>query len=346
MLGLTAVTLLLFGVILFSGLFLSPADAPTGGPTPSPGVTSQTDAQTQPPTASPPSPSPSPSPSPQPLSPVFTPLSLSVLASSPTGYSPVREETRQPEADFISTDGLCSVTNKSLTQLSLDLDALCNAVTFAPGVPTVVLYHTHGSEGYETTDKGLFLSDKDGLAGDRSSSVRAVGDVLAEELTALGVNVIHLGDLFDTPSRSGSFKRSRAAVEKVLASLDRVDLVIDLHRGTLPCSDGSRVKPTVLSDGKKTAQITLIACYGGDQVPLWQERLGIALCLQREMNRLSPYITLPVALETQTYNLDMEAPCLMVEVGTDVNTSTEAARAAVFLARGVVSAIANNTSDR
>lgn len=342
---LTAVTLLLFGLILFSQLLL-----PSSGQTfPVTGGAGEPESATasRPSTLSP-SPVPVVTPSPTPLwPPVIAPVTLSAPSSAPNGYGIVREETRQVNADFASADGLTSVTDKSLSGVTLDLDALTRSISFAEGTPTVVLYHTHGGEGYETSDEGLFRADKDGSAATRNDSVLAVGDTLAEELTALGVHVVHIDDRFDSPSRSGSFKRSRAAVEKVLASLERVDLVLDLHRGTLPCSDGSRIKPTVLVDGKKAAQITLIACCDPSEetCPDWKKKLGLALCVQRKLSGLSPLLSLPVALESQVYNLDMDAPCLMAEIGTDVNTAAEAKRSAVLLAHAIATALSENQSN-
>ncbi len=334
---LTALTLAGFALLfLLTGVFFrDPPTVDTAAPSPSPTAT-----------ATPiPSSTPTLPPSPTPLPTAFAPVTLSHPATAPPGYGCVREETLTPTGDFVSGDGLLSVADGSFSSLSLDITALLSRVSFPGGTPTVLIYHTHGSEGYETGDDGLFLSQKDGNAEAPVHSVSAVVDALSTHLQSLGVNVLTIDRTFDVPSRSGSFKRSRAAVEEILSQTERVDLVIDLHRGILSGSDGSRVKPTLLAGDQKVAQITLLACCdpGRTLCPDWEDRLAVSLLVQRELRKMSPLLCLPVALEQQVYNLNLPVPCLMAEIGTDVNTADEANRSAAYLAEAIATVLKKNT---
>ena len=269
---------------------------------------------------------------------VFEEVAASCFVMTPDGYGAVREETREVTADFVSSDGLCAVTNKTLTSLSLDLDALLASFSPTEGAPTVVVFHTHTSEGYAPQDNGLYRLGDDGLTGaSDKNGVVAVGEALCEELTRWGVKAVHLTEVFDSPSRSGAYTRSCEAVEEKVKSLGKVDLAIDLHRGVLQQSGGDRVKPTLLVSGKKTAQITLIgACdLSNDRLTDWRERLVPTLAVERALCSLSPQLALPVALENRVSPFTLPVPCLVAEIGTDVNTLPEAQRAAKLLGEAV-----------
>jgi len=261
----------------------------------------------------------------------FEPLAVSCFVSVPDGYGAVREETRSEEPDFVSSDGLCRVQNKTLSSLSLDIDGILASFSPQKGTPTVIIYHTHTSEGYAARADGLYKRGKDGLTDSSElNGVIAAGNALAESLTSRGITVIHLTDTFDSPSRSGSFLRSRAAVEKLLSTLTRADLVIDLHRGVWQQTGGDRIKPTLSVSGQKTAQITLIGTADDTS-------LAPTLALSHALHSLSPHLSLPVSLEKQGYNLTLDAPCVMAEIGTDVNTVSEAENAASLLGEAIAS---------
>ena len=270
---------------------------------------------------------------------VFEKVAVSCLVTVPDGYGAVREETREEKIDFAASDGRCTAANKTLTSLSPDLDRLLASFSPAAGEKTVLLYHTHTSEGYASSADGLYRLGKDGLTDTPDANgVVAVGDALAEELTKRGIRVIHLRDTFDSPSRSGSFTRSRAAAEKILAE-ETVDLAIDLHRGVIQQSGGDRVKPTVTVNGAKAAQITLIG------YAFAEETLPPTLAVQHALLSLSPHLCLPVSLGDQEYNFSLPAPCLMAEIGTDVNTLPEAQRAARLLGEAIAAALQRKNAE-
>lgn len=261
--------------------------------------------------------------------------------SVPEGKGAIAEETRQIRGDFSSSDGLVSVLNKTLFPLNLSIDSLLTSYEGdSHEAPTVVIYHTHTSEGYEERLNSYYSLEKSGLTEDSELNVLAVGKVLKNRLEAKGIRVIHITDVFDSPSRSGSFKRSQAALEKRLKNEKNIALVIDLHRGTVQRTGGDRVKPTVYANGRKAAQISLIACCDADNslgFPDWETKLALSLALQKECSLISPLLMTPVSLESQKYNLSLSYPCVMAEIGTDVNTIDEAKLSAALFADAVAS---------
>lgn len=259
--------------------------------------------------------------------------------SVPAGCGAVSEETRQINGDFSSSDGLVSLINKTLFPLDLSVDELISSFSVEKySSPTVVIYHTHTSEGYEKTVSPYYSLDKSGVTDNGELNVTAVGEVLKTRLKEKGFNVIHITDVFDSPSRSGSFKRSESALLKRLKSEKNIALVIDLHRGTVQRTGGDRIKPTVYANGRKAAQISLIACCDADNslgFADWKEGLARSLVLQRELSSISHLLCTPVSLEAQKYNLSLPYPCIMAEIGTDVNTIEEAKLSAAIFADAV-----------
>ena len=262
--------------------------------------------------------------------------------SVPEGYGAVIETTRDIKGDIISADEMLSITNKTLSAAEIDIDRLMSKYPVTPvSSPTVIIYHTHTSEGYEKNANEYYPLGKSGVTENEALSVTAVGEALKARLENYGINVIHIKDSFDSPSRSGSFKRSAAAVMKA-AENKNVALVIDLHRGILVQTGGDRIKPTVYCNGRKAAQIGLISCYDKDGTlgcPGWESNLSLSLSLSRELNSFSPLLTLPVSLESQKYNLYLPYPCIMTEIGTDVNTIEEAKLSAILLGDAIASLI-------
>lgn len=62
--------------------------------------------------------------------------------------------------------------------------------------PQVLIYHTHGSEAFNTTGD-IYYTNQSMNTKDVSRNVVAVGEVLEQTLSALGVEAIHCDKLHD-----------------------------------------------------------------------------------------------------------------------------------------------------
>ena len=104
-----------------------------------------------------------------------------------------------------------------------------------------------------------------------------------------------------------------------------IRVVIDLHRDAI--GSETKVDPAVEVDGKKAAQVMLIAgceTEGGISHPNWRENLRFALRLQQSLETNYPGITRPIKFMNTVYNENLTNGSLLMEVGTDA-TSVEQA---------------------
>lgn len=183
--------------------------------------------------------------------------------------------------------------------------------------PQVLIYHTHTTEA--------FLGDTRSQNMDRT--VVAVGNEIEKQLKAVGIGVVHDATVHDYPSYNGSYDRSKVTIEKNLKKYPSLQVTLDIHRDAMGTSDGTRIKPTVIINGKKAAQVMIIS--GCDDTgtlgfPNWEYNLRLAVRLQKSLCDLSPGLARPLNFCARKYNENLTKGSLLVEFGTEVNTLEEA----------------------
>lgn len=207
--------------------------------------------------------------------------------------------------------------------------------------PQVLVVHTHSTESYDRFDAGFYDKEYPTRTTDSASNVLAVGEALCAQLQALGIAAVHATEYHDYPSYENSYSRSRVTVQNYLAKYPSIKLVLDIHRDGIQREDGTRVKPTVTAEGKKTAQIMIVAGAGTDEaaVPCWQQNLQLAARLQNSAERSYPGFARPLLFAYRFYNQDLvPGGSLLVEVGSESNTLGEASSAMALLARAIADA--------
>jgi stage II sporulation protein P len=195
--------------------------------------------------------------------------------------------------------------------------------------PQVLIYHTHTTEAY--------AENPTARTTDKTQSVCAVGDEIAKQLTAAGIGVLHDTTYHDYPAYNGSYDRSRATMQKDLKKYPGIQVTLDIHRDAMHRSDGMKLKPTALVNGKKAAQVMIISgCddKGALGYPNWEYNLRLALRLQKAMTAYQN-LGRPLDFCARKYNQDMTRGSLLVEVGTDVNTLAEAKYAGELFGRAL-----------
>lgn len=226
---------------------------------------------------------------------------------------------------------------KNKTSYEIDVDRLLSeplSYTLKVGTPQVLIIHTHGSEAYSQEGGAYEESDKSRTT-DKTKNVVQVGNVLAGELAAQGLTVLHDTGLYDYPSYSGSYARSLASVEEYLRKYPTVKVIIDLHRDSATDESGSAYRTEyITADGSVTSQLMIIAATGeaGLSFPGWEENMKLALRLQARMEAMYPGLARPLMVSDQRYNQHAAPGYLLVEVGTDGNTLAEAEAAARLFA--------------
>ncbi len=202
--------------------------------------------------------------------------------------------------------------------------------------PTVLIYHTHGTERYASLS--TYPDGYEFNSTDTSENVVAVGDCLAECLEDLGIGVIHDRTMYDADGYTTSYSRSKKAVKELLAAYPSIEYVIDIHRDSVE-SDGKQAKTVTLFDGN-CAQVMIVVGTdaGGSSHKGWKDNFACAVRLQETMNSLYPTFARPIYLRTASFNQELSAGSLLIEVGACGNTLEEAKKAASLLATSLKNA--------
>lgn len=193
--------------------------------------------------------------------------------------------------------------------------------------PQVLIMHTHTTESYMNYYAGYYNNDDAARTKDTSQSVVAVGEVIAKQLRDAGIGVIHDETVHDSPQYTGAYDRAAVTIEKNLKKYPTIQVVLDIHRDAIMPDDATKVKPTVTIDGRKAAQVMIIAgaVSTEDQPhPHWQENLRLALQLQNQLSTQYKDLARPLSVVASRYNEHLTKGSLLIEFGTDANTIAEA----------------------
>ncbi len=203
--------------------------------------------------------------------------------------------------------------------------------------PQVLIVHTHSTESYDRYDAGFYDTTYPYRSTDSQLNVVAVGETMAAELSALGINTVHACEYHDYPSYNNSYSRSRETILSCLEQYPSIKIVIDLHRDGIETDSGTRIKPIAVIDGHKAAQVMIVSGAGDDwdAVPNFKQNLAFAAELQDSIETLYPGLARPVYFAYRHYNQDITTGSILIEFGSHANTLNEAKYAAVLVARAL-----------
>ena len=172
---------------------------------------------------------------------------------------------------------------------------------------------------------------------DQTKNMIAVGDVLAETLRQNGVEVIHDREIYDYPDYNSSYYNSLQNIEAWKRKCPGLQIVIDVHRDAVETEDGQVVALLDEQDGQSVAQLMLVVGTdeGGLEHPNWQENLANALKLQSVLMGEYPDLCRKLDLRTERFNQHALPGSILVEIGTNGNTLTQAKASAVLLGNGL-----------
>ena len=234
---------------------------------------------------------------------------------------------------------------KNASGVSTDWSALLEGETVRfsdTDQPQVLIFHTHTTENYMTYYAGYYNNEDVGRPTDIHKNICAVGEVLANRLRSAGIGVIHDTTLYDYPKYTGAYGRSRETVEEITEKYPSICLAIDLHRDAILRDSVTRVKPTVTVDGQKAAQVMLVLGAGesaDNPNPTWRENVRLGFRLASVLAAIEPDLSRPVSLTESNYNQHLlpQGAMLLLEIGTDVNTFSEAMVSASLVGDALVS---------
>lgn len=196
--------------------------------------------------------------------------------------------------------------------------------------PQILIYHTHGSEAYRGSRKGR-----------KSDTVIGVGDVLTKRLEQKNIKVVHDRNIYDVKNgkeeRSKAYNYAATAIEKNLKKYPSIQVVLDLHRDGV----NESTKLVTRQNGKRMAQIMFFngmsrtATNGNIKYlknPNKQTNLAFSLQLQAQAALKYPGFTRKIYVKGYRYNLHYRGRSLLVEVGAQNNTLSEAKASMSLLA--------------
>ena len=218
---------------------------------------------------------------------------------------------------------------QNLTDFDINMtDLLKNyaPVTLTEKGVQVLIVHTHGSESYAPSPAYQFEYTENDRTLDTSFNVVRIGDELEKILETKGIDTLHVRDIFDSPSYSGSYSRSLDAITAAFKEHPSIKVVIDIHRDAMIAKDGTKYKVTADIDGRSAAQLMFVTgtSGGGLSHEKWQENLAFHGTIQREMNARYPGIMRPIILRDSRFNQHVCTGSMLLEVGTSGNTLDEA----------------------
>lgn len=269
-------------------------------------------------------------------------------ASTP---DPNRETGEVIETDVSGSKNVGNISVNDTSDSGLDLEEellkeLNFSVDKSSGDPVVLIYHTHSCESYMSNFSGFYYKDTSFRTADNDKNVSAVGERLKKALEDEGYTVIHDTAIYDAPAFNGAYARSMAAVQDYLAQYPSIKVTIDLHRDSMSTDEGVSYKPTAKINGRKAAQMMIIAgCdpTGELEYENWYDNLLFALKIQQQGEELYPGLMRPIMFCQRMYNMDATNASFLVEVGTETNTLGEAEYSGTLLGK-ILSQVLNTVN--
>lgn len=186
--------------------------------------------------------------------------------------------------------------------------------------PDVFIYHTHTSESYSPGP-----SDNE----DQTKNVCSVGDALADELEKnYGISVAHDKTVHDVVYNN-SYARSSETVDKYMKKYGDFKVVIDLHRDSIE----NKKTETIKLNGVNTAKFMFVMSKGN---PHSSKNWAVANKMVDISNKLFPGLCkgiYPYNNGIRYFNQGKSNNAVLIEVGSDVNTTEEAKNTSKYIAR-------------
>ncbi len=236
--------------------------------------------------------------------------------------------------------GIYNIEIVNQTDYKIDVDTLLktNFKIFNGKKPSILIYHTHTTESYNTFSQNLvYTPGTTDRTLDFNYNVVRVGEELKRILEKqYGYKVYHSKDINDYPEYKGSYSRSLKVIERYKSEHPDIKVFIDLHRDAIG-SGSKKVKVSTVAFGYEVAKVMLVV--GTDKLglyhPFWRQNLLFAVHLQKNLSKICPQITRPINLSAARYNQHVSPYAIIIEVGSNGNTLEEALRSCQIVAKAL-----------
>ena len=194
--------------------------------------------------------------------------------------------------------------------------------------PVVIIYHTHATESYQPVTEGNFHSLNE------YGTVREVGEVLAQELEAKGIQVIHNKTIHDSPSYNQSYTRSLETIKNLMGSNQSAKIIVDLHRDAAGYS-GNKAK-TVTINKNTLAGYALVVGTGNPNVEALRT---FANHINATAGEMYPGFEGKIIEKQYKFNQYVSDYYILLEVGNNENTIEQAKLTGKYFADVLAKAI-------
>lgn len=270
------------------------------------------------------------------------PASLDLVREVPDISPPDEAAMNIPDVKDVSITKSDSDTNVGVfinnsSSLDISIDDFLNGdlpVELTEKGVQVLIVHTHGSESYTPTAENYYEYTENDRTTDTRYNVVRVGDEIEKILNERGIPTVHVREIFDSPTYSGSYTRSLEAISNAMKENPSIKIVIDVHRDAIIAKDGTKYKTVAEIDGKTAAQLMFVTgtSGGGLSHDNWQKNLSFHAMIHREMNKRYPGIMRPISIRDSRFNQHVSTGSMLLEVGSSGNTLEEAIYSASLFA--------------
>ena len=220
------------------------------------------------------------------------------------------------------------------------------AVTAPKDKPRVLIYHTHSYEAYSQDPEHPYTETSRWRTKDRNYNIMGVGTHLTEELEKYGIEVVHDMTEHEPPKLGTAYERSLKTLQRYADAGEEFDLIIDLHRDA--ASDNNRTPSCVEWNGKEYARLMLLIGTGEGSSgntfkikPDWKKNYALAQALTEQLNAQIDGICRDVMVKTGRYNQHMSVGAVLIEVGHNENTLSQAMNTVEPLAQAIAEILKN-----
>ena len=241
-------------------------------------------------------------------------------------YNPATEKNVKSIRNNFGEAGKYGITLDNKTSYNPDVNGYYS-MPLSINKKSVLIVHTHGSEGYNPTDRNENTDE----------NVVRVGREMKEVFESNGITVYHSEKMHDIPKFNNSYKNSLSTVNEMMKKHPDIGIVLDVHRDAMISSSGEVYKVVCDSNGEKIAQIMFVVGTneGGLSHEKWKNNLNFAVKCQKRVNELVPNLARPINLRTERFNQHTTPCSVIIEVGTNGNTLYEAVTSAKITAQAI-----------
>lgn len=210
--------------------------------------------------------------------------------------------------------------------------------------PLVLIYHTHGTEGYADEGRTYYSPSALPRSTDITKNVVAVGTYLAEILNSYGIPTLHCETMHDANGNYNvAYSNSRKTVKEYLKKYPSIKYCFDIHRDAL-LNSTTVYKTLTYDESTPVAQLMFVvgSDSSGTSNPNWKRNLSFAVNAQYFLATRLNNLIRPISIKKSAYNQQYPEIGALIEVGTCANTLKEAKAATEILGEILSGMILNN----